>query len=338
PIWRFTGYGDAAAANNGVVVYSYTVHGAGTDGGDTFIVRSTDSGATWGAPLRVDGDGSSNAQWMPSAAGGGNSPPVAWYDRRHTTNGTNYERWGVLSSDGGLHWSQPQRISDVLIPQPEQPDPAIVAEYAGDYMRDYFDGATFYDAWTDGRVAISGHFQQDVEVERLTLAQPGPDYYIQKDGSAVGIVAGVTNIGNNCDDCTTNVTFPFPVTLYGLLYTSANVSSNGNLQFDTNSATFGNAPLPTTAFGAAIAPYWDDLQTLTTNNPGDGIFTTTTGAAPNRIFYIEWRAHRCCGTGTPAVNFEVAFYESSSTFRIIYGPNGEPTPGSSATVGVQSNP
>src|SRR5262249_57898041 len=46
----------------------------------------------------------------------------------------------------------------------------------------------------------------------------------------------------------------------------------------------------------------------------------------------------CCGTGAPADNFEVALYESSSTFRIIYGPNGEPTPGSSATVGVQSNP
>jgi hypothetical protein len=190
PIWRYTGYGDGAAAANGVVVYSYTVHGAGSDGGDTYIVRSTDSGATWGPPLRVDGDSSGNAEWMPSAAGGGTALLVAWYDRRHTTNGTNYERWGVLSNDGGLTWSQPQRISDVLIPQPEQPDPAIVAEYAGDYMRDYFDGTTFYDAWTDGRVAISGHFQQDVETERLTVQQPGPDYVGMPDGTTVGIVPG----------------------------------------------------------------------------------------------------------------------------------------------------
>jgi hypothetical protein len=74
------------------------------------------------------------------------------------------------------------------------------------------------------------------------------------------------------------------------------------------------------------------------NNPGDGIFTTTTGSAPNRTFYVEWRAHRCCGTGTAAVNFEVAFRESSSTIRYIYGSNAEATPGSSATIGVQSNP
>jgi hypothetical protein len=339
PIWRFTGYGDAAAGANGVVVYSYTVHGtAGTDGGDTYIVRSTDSGATWRPPLRVDGDASGHAQWMPSAAGGGSQLMVAWYDRRHTTNSTNYERWGVLSSDGGATWSQPQRISDVLIPQPEQPDPAIVAEYAGDYMRDYFDGSTFYDAWTDGRIAISGHFQQDVETERLTVQQPGPDYVGMPDGTTVGIVPGSTNIGNNCDDCTTSVTFPFTVDLYGIPYSSANVESNGTIQFDTALSNFTNGTLPTTAYGAALFPYWDDLQTLTANNPGDGIFTATTGAAPNRTFYIEWRAHRCCGTGTAAVNFEVAFRENSSTVRYIYGPNAEATPGSSATIGVQSNP
>src|SRR5207302_2203211 len=52
------------------------------------------------------------------------------------------------------------------------------------------------------------------------------------------IVPGTTDIGNHYDDCVTNVTLPFPVQLYGTLYTSVNVSSNGNAQFVSNEADF----------------------------------------------------------------------------------------------------
>src|SRR6267378_921592 len=35
------------------------------------------------------------------------------------------------------------------------------------------------------------------------------------------IVPGDTDTGNHCDDCTTSITFPFPVSLYGTSFTSA---------------------------------------------------------------------------------------------------------------------
>src|SRR5207247_1684330 len=76
------------------------------------------------------------------------------------------------------------------------------------------------------------------------------------------------------------------------LYTSANVSSNGNLQFVTSNIAYTNECLPsTTITGPTIFPFWDDLRTDGTScTPGPcGIFTSTSGSAPNRIFNIEWR-------------------------------------------------
>src|SRR6266550_5170058 len=49
--WRHEGWGEPAALN-GVVHLVYAQHGAGTDPGDVFYIRSTDSGVTFGTPLK----------------------------------------------------------------------------------------------------------------------------------------------------------------------------------------------------------------------------------------------------------------------------------------------
>ena len=51
------------------------------------------------------------------------------------------------------------------------------------------------------------------------------------------IVPGTVDTGNHCDDCTTPITLPFPVYIYGTPYTSANVDSNGTIQFTTSGST-----------------------------------------------------------------------------------------------------
>jgi hypothetical protein len=146
------------------------------------------------------------------------------------------------------------------------------------------------------------------------------------------IVPGDTDIGNHCDDCTTNITFPFPVSLYGTSFTSANVGSNGNIQFTGNSAYFGSTcPLPNVNLDEAILPYQDDLRT---DGPGDGIFTLVTGSAPDRVFYVEWRTTYFGRTGT--ANFEVVFYENNpSCFDVIYGATVDD--GSQEVSGVQQS-
>ena len=159
------------------------------------------------------------------------------------------------------------------------------------------------------------------------------------------IVAGTTDIGNHTDDGRTFVSLPFTFSFYGQSFTGANVSSNGNLQFTSNSTGFVNVcPLPATALNNLIAPAWDDWRT---DRTGDGIFTSISGLAPNRIFNIEWRAKNFAGaTGETEgpVNFEIRLYETSGQIDFVYGvmtanngsdPADVSTNGASATCGIQ---
>src|SRR5262245_55572739 len=73
-------------------------------------------------------------------------------------------------------------------------------------------------------------------------------------GSGAAIVPGTTDAGNHSDDLVTGLTLPFPVSLYGTSYTSAFVSSNGNLEFGAGNASFSNVCLPSAAMGVMLAP------------------------------------------------------------------------------------
>ena len=125
--WRHMGWGDVGAGPSGIIHYAFAKHGAGSDPGDIYYTRSTDNGATWSTPIRIDNDSGSRAQWEPSLA---TSPDghvfISWYDQRATT-GTSYERWGRVSTDNGATWNNEEVISDVVSPLPAQPDPGIQA-------------------------------------------------------------------------------------------------------------------------------------------------------------------------------------------------------------------
>jgi hypothetical protein len=131
------------------------------------------------------------------------------------------------------------------------------------------------------------------------------------------------------------VSLPFPFKLYGRTFTGVNVSSNGNLQFVGNRTDdYFNTCVPTAFIGEyGIAVHWDDMRT---DGAGRGIFTSINGAAPNRIFNIEWRTAYIDGGGT--ANVEIRLYENSpqGRFDIIFGRVDQA--GSGATVGVQRGP
>ena len=149
------------------------------------------------------------------------------------------------------------------------------------------------------------------------------------------IVAGDTNIGNNCDECDTLIPLPFNFQLYGTTYTGVNVSSNGRLDFANANEPGGfiTACLPSPPNYFTGLPYdntifalWQDLRTDA--QPGCagfhggecGVFTSVTGSAPNRIFNIEWRAVAYTDNTAPQ-NFEVRLYENdpNQRFDVIMG-------------------
>ncbi|HXI83194.1 MAG TPA: LamG-like jellyroll fold domain-containing protein [Verrucomicrobiae bacterium] len=167
----------------------------------------------------------------------------------------------------------------------------------------------------------------------LNYTIPSSSVYAITQTNGASIVPGVADTGNHCDDCCTTIALPFAYLFYGQSYTNVTLSSNGNLQFAGSNATPKNVCLPSFGFDQSIFPQWQDLRT---DGAGNGVFTSTTGVAPNRIFNIEWRAvYYSGGVSTSTVNFEVCLYENQGRFDIIYGNlNGN---GNGATVGVQNN-
>lgn len=169
------------------------------------------------------------------------------------------------------------------------------------------------------------------EVTAFSLPTGGSDYSVTTSTAAVIDTAGAVDIGNHGDDVSTPVTLPFPYTFYGTSYSAVNASSNGTLQFLAATTPYDNICLPAGTLNEAIVPHWDDQMTSLTY-PGKGIYTKTTGVAPNRVFSIEWRTVYYTPS-TQSANYQVRLFEGQQKFEIVYGQVEQL--GSSATSGVQ---
>jgi PKD repeat protein len=162
----------------------------------------------------------------------------------------------------------------------------------------------------------------------ITYTLPSGGFYLLNQTNGAALIPGDTDIGNHSDNDVTPLPLPFPISFYGSSFTNVNVGANGNLQFVSANIAGGNACLPVGGFNYAIFPFWTDLRT---DQPGNGVFTTLTGVAPNRIFGIEWRA--TIASSLSNANFEVLFYESQPRFDLVYGALDDA--GTAATVGIQ---
>ena len=183
--WRHEGWGQPAAFNN-VVSLVYAQHGAGSDPGDIFYIRSTDGGATFAAPFKLNSDATTRPQWQPNLSASPTGTLFAtWYDARDSASCTRgspgvpcYRMYSRKSNDNGASWLPDDAFSDVVTPLPAQNDPGIQPTYAGDYDYGSAVASKHVTSWTDGRVAIAGTSQQDAFTDRelvgfsVTTANP----------------------------------------------------------------------------------------------------------------------------------------------------------------------
>jgi hypothetical protein len=176
--WRHMGWGEPAAYNH-VVHYVYAQCGqnvtcpSATDHGDVYYIRSTDSGVTFGTPVKLNTDTGTAAQWEPNLSVSPSGTVFAvWYDERTggaCTAGSNtpcYQMFARKSNDNGLTWMPDMAFSDVVSPLPAQPDPGIQAPYVGDYDYQIGIATSHRTGWVDGRVAINNVQQQNAFADR----------------------------------------------------------------------------------------------------------------------------------------------------------------------------
>src|SRR5437763_1510890 len=245
--WRHEGWGEPAAFNN-VVSLVYAQHGAGSDPGDVYYIRSTDGGVTFGTPFLLNTDGGTRHQWQPNLSVSPAGTLLAtWYDARESLDtdcqygnpaSPCYRMWSRKSNDNGLSWLPDDALSDVISPLPAQNDPNIVGSFVGDY--DY--GAALLTkhvtSWADGRVAIGGSSQQDAFTDRelvgfsVTTTDPAC-------GSLVVGTAPTAFVVNLSDAVNEGTVAPSDFTVNGTSADSVGFS-NGDL---TITFTFNSSPV-----------------------------------------------------------------------------------------------
>ena len=104
----------------------------GTDPMDVHIVRSTDGGTTWSAPVRVNDDppGTEAWQWFGtmSVAPNGRIDAV-WADSRNDPGGYVSQVYYSSSTDGGANWAAGQAVSPPFDPHLGWPNQNKIGDY-----------------------------------------------------------------------------------------------------------------------------------------------------------------------------------------------------------------
>jgi hypothetical protein len=130
----------------------------GTNAGsdvDVYVIKSSDGGTTWSAPIRVNQDPAGLGKkhymsWITCDQANG-IVSVVYYDNRNLP-ANQAEAWVSYSMDGGTTW-QDIKVSDVA--WTPAPIPNMATGYMGDYLGIAAYDGKVYPCWTDNRLGYA---------------------------------------------------------------------------------------------------------------------------------------------------------------------------------------
>jgi hypothetical protein len=183
-VWVAVDHSGGATAGNLYVLAS--VDPPGTDPLDVHFVRSTNGGASWSAPVRVNDDpaGTNAWQWFGTMAVAPNGRiDVIWNDSRNDPGGFDSQLYYAFSLDGGASWSPSEPLSPAWNPHLGWPDQ--------DKIGDYYDMASDL---VGAHVAYAATFNGEQDVYYLRIG----DYDCNGNGigDAIDIASGTSTDSN----------------------------------------------------------------------------------------------------------------------------------------------
>jgi hypothetical protein len=150
--------------------------------------------------------------------------------------------------------------------------------------------------------------------------------------AAYSWTVGSKKVALTGDEDSASVALPFPVSLYGVSYSSASVTTDGLVNFlSSRVGDYSNTALPTTGANSVkgiIAPLWDDL----TLDKKSSVQTATTGTTGNRRFAVVWNNAAYANGTSGRSSFEVVFDEATGSVTVQYQSVADK--GAGATVGI----
>ena len=162
---------------------------------DLYMIRSTDQGSSWSAPIRVNQDppGLGKQHFLPwitcdKVTGG---LCVVYYDDRNADS-TSAAVFVSSSYDGGNSWTDMQVSDYIFTPEPI---PGLAFSYFGDYIGIQSGNMKVYPVWTDNRDGRAMTYCSPFDLGP-NPGQPWITYY----SDSLATVSGIGNVTMNYGD------------------------------------------------------------------------------------------------------------------------------------------
>jgi len=137
----------------GWIYITYAARPAAGQPPDVYLVKSTDFGATWSAPVKVNSEPANRDQWFPAIAvdPADGSVNIVYYDSRNYPSNDSTEVYLSRSLDGGVTWEDIKVSDRAHLPRAIA---GLASGYQGDYIGITVKNGVVWPFWNDNRLGF----------------------------------------------------------------------------------------------------------------------------------------------------------------------------------------